>query len=327
MRLLIAFIALSLAPPGPCQAQDTGTQPDDKESKFDQIIDRFIEYDTGKLLGAEAKHAVADFTSLGNDAIPALIRGLNKAAKIEHSCPAVTIAKKLNRMLRASRSPELLEFASENIGAGVAESRHMGVIRDLRLICMLRKRALAESGVTSSEEPKEETRTSTFETQSKSKRMSQMSTAELAEALKTAKGLRVEIILAQLGKRKGAEAIDILGSAASSVDGNHQKLAQESLSRVMHYLDSDALVKRFKDDRAEIRAAAARVAGGRSLHISEPLINLLTDGEETVRDAARQSLVRLSHGKDFGPAPGATDADRKKAAQEWRSWLTAQNGR
>jgi hypothetical protein len=321
VRVLIAAIVLSLVVPGSRQGQ-----AEDKETKFDQIIDRFIEYDTGKLHGPEAKQAVADFTSLGNDAIPALIRGLNRAAKIEHSCPAVTIAKKLNRMFRASRSPELLEFARENIGAGVTESRHMGVIRDLRVVCMLRKRALADSGTTPSDEPPEDTRTSTFETQSKSKRMSQLSTAELAEALKTAKGLRVEMILTQLGKRKGDEAIDALGSAASTIEGNHQNLAREYLMRVMDSVGSDALKRRLKDDRAEIRAAAARLAGGRSLRFAGPLIDLLTDGEEMVRDTARQSLVRLSHGKDFGPTPGASEADRKKAVQEWRSWLTAQNG-
>jgi hypothetical protein len=327
MRSLITFIALIFASLSPCPAQEAGPRAEDKESKFDQIIDRFIEYDTGKLPGPEGKQAVAEFASLGNDAIPALIRGLNKAAKIEHSCPAVTIAKKLNRMLRASRSPELLEFARENIGAGVTESRHMGVIRDLRIVCMFRKRALADSGVTTADEPSEETRTSTFQTQPKSKRMSQLSVAELAEALKTAKGLRVEMILTQLGKRNGHETIDALATFASTHDGEYQKLAREYLKRVMDNLDSAALEKRFKDERAEVRAAAARLAGGRSLRFADALIGLLADSDETVNESARQSLVRLSRGKDFGPTAGASESDRKKAAQQWRAWLSGQDGR
>src|SRR5437016_5561132 len=117
---------------------------DDREKKFDQIIDRFIEYDTGKLPGSEGKEALSDFRQLGPEALPALIRGLNRAAKIEHSCPAVTIAKKLNRMLRNTTDLELLEFARENMGAGVTQSRHMGVIRDLRVVCMVRKRLVAQ---------------------------------------------------------------------------------------------------------------------------------------------------------------------------------------
>ena len=121
---------------------------DEEEKQVDNVIDRFIAYDTGKLRGSDAKQALSDFQKLGPDAVPGLIRGLNRAAKIEHSCPAVTIAKKLSRMLSASRDVELLEFARENIGAGVTQSRHMGVIKDLRVSCMVRKNALAKSGET-----------------------------------------------------------------------------------------------------------------------------------------------------------------------------------
>src|SRR5260370_359594 len=76
---------------------------DEEELKIDQIIDRFIEYDTGKLKGPDGKAALAEFHKLGPEAIPALIRGLNRAAKFDHSCPAVTIAKKLSRMLSATK--------------------------------------------------------------------------------------------------------------------------------------------------------------------------------------------------------------------------------
>src|SRR5947209_3385886 len=68
---------------------------DDEEAELDRIIDRFIDGDIGKLRGADAKKARQEFGRLGPDAIPALIRGINKAAKIEGSCPATIIAKKL----------------------------------------------------------------------------------------------------------------------------------------------------------------------------------------------------------------------------------------
>ncbi len=114
---------------------------DEEEAKIDAVIDKFIAYDSGKLKGPEGRKAQADFIKLGPEAIPALIRGLNKAAKIEHSCPAVTIAKKLARMLRSSHDMELLQYARENIGAGVEQSRHMGVIKDLRMTCIVQMRA------------------------------------------------------------------------------------------------------------------------------------------------------------------------------------------
>jgi hypothetical protein len=121
---------------------------EDEENKIDEVINRFIDYDSGMLRDSGSRQAVADFQKLGPESIPALIRGLNRAAKIEHSCPAVTIAKRLARLLRSTKDPALLEFARENVGAGVTQSRHMGVIKDLKVVCMLRARTLAESGET-----------------------------------------------------------------------------------------------------------------------------------------------------------------------------------
>src|SRR5262245_57938444 len=68
---------------------------DEEEEKLDAIIDRFIDADTGKVKGEDYKKAVQEFEKIGPEGIPALIRGLNKAAAIEHSCPAVVIARKL----------------------------------------------------------------------------------------------------------------------------------------------------------------------------------------------------------------------------------------
>src|SRR5947209_2711019 len=83
----------------------------EEEDKLDEVIDQFILADTGRLRGAEAKKAVREFDKLGHAAIPALIRGLNKAAKIEYSCPALMITRKLQRLLLASDDVQLLEYA------------------------------------------------------------------------------------------------------------------------------------------------------------------------------------------------------------------------
>jgi hypothetical protein len=115
---------------------------EDEEKKIDAVIDRFIEADCGRLAGPEAKKALREFQSLGPEATFALIRGLNKAAAIDHSCPAVTIARKLNGTFKATADTQLLEFARENIGAGVAKSRHTAVLKDLKMTCTLRKSQL-----------------------------------------------------------------------------------------------------------------------------------------------------------------------------------------
>src|SRR5436309_2124472 len=104
----------------------------------------------------EGKKALQEFRQLGPEAIPGMIRGLNRAAKIESSCPAVTIAKKLAVMLRASNDPDLLDFARENVGAGIIQSRHMAVIKDLRLLCIMRKRTVGNNPVTLRTQPQRE---------------------------------------------------------------------------------------------------------------------------------------------------------------------------
>lgn len=115
---------------------------DEQEKKLDAIIDRFIEADTGKLTGSEAKKAFEDFKNLGPEAFFALVRGLNKSANIDHSCPAVTIARKLNSQLIRSEDTELLQYARENIGVGVKTSKHLGVLRDLKMNATTRQNSV-----------------------------------------------------------------------------------------------------------------------------------------------------------------------------------------
>ena len=59
--------------------------------------------------------------NLGEDAIPALVRGLNKSAGIHASCPVGVIAGKLIQTLRGVTDPSLSQYAIENIGRDVPE--------------------------------------------------------------------------------------------------------------------------------------------------------------------------------------------------------------
>ena len=115
---------------------------DAEEDRLDSLIDRFIAADTGKLQGDEAKTAMNDFKSLGPEATFALIRGFNKAASIEHSCPALTIAKKLSSTLRTTEDTQLLQYVKENLGAGVKKTRYGDVINDMKVGCTARMSAI-----------------------------------------------------------------------------------------------------------------------------------------------------------------------------------------
>ena len=143
---LLAGLMLCADPPAD-KRTDEGTTPrkrhpfapslpettKEEEDKFDKIIDRFILADTGKLKGPEHKQAMQDFDKLPPESIFALIRGMNKSATINHSCPALTIAKRIHKQLRVSSDIELLTFAKQNVGAGVERSQHADAIKDLRL--------------------------------------------------------------------------------------------------------------------------------------------------------------------------------------------------
>jgi hypothetical protein len=286
---------------------------DEEEDKQDDIIDRFIQQDIGKLRGAEGKKALAEFNKLGAEAIPALVRGMNKAAAIDDSCPAVVIAKKLQRLLGASNDPELLQYARENIGAGVKRSRHMGTLQDLKVFCTQRKNLIArqvEAGVV------------------QARPVLTMSVAELATASGTDRGARLKGVLAELGKRDGDEAIGALGSAAAaSYDEEIQKLAREQLYRNLSRQKEAVIKEKLKDDRVEVRVAAARVAGEKKLRLGDGLIDLLADDEPRVRDAAHAALIRLNNGSDLGPKAKADERERSDAARKWREWWAAQKGK
>jgi hypothetical protein len=330
---LTAVLVLSSEPP---PRTETPRQPnplapslplltDEEEKQIEQTIDRFIEAESGKLRGAEAKKAQSDFQKLGPEAIPALIRGLNRAAKIEHSCPAVIIAKKLARMLSTTKDAELLEFARENIGAGVTQSRHMGVLKELRVLCTLRKGAL----------PREENRAAvrtlpgskavgTARSTAGKSDVRDMGVSQLIEAAGSERGVRLKAVLTELGRRRGEPVLGALGSAAATYDGEIQELARDMLTRRLSVLDAKELKDKLKDDRAEVRAAAAHVAGSKGVHLERELIPLLNDDEALVRRQAHQALVTLSKAEDFGPLDDATEVQRSQAQAKWQSWLAKQ---
>jgi hypothetical protein len=287
----------------------------EEEEKIDGILDRFIQYDMGLLRGEEGKKALTEFKELGPEAIPGLIRGLNRAAKIESSCPAVTIAKKLATMLRSSNDPLLLDFARENVGAGITQSRHMGVIKDLRWLCMVRKREVAKNPTAVRPAQREQTLGTLFAPDESTAANGKHPDDQLRKSLK------------ELAARNDDRSLTELAKAAASSEGEARQLARDLLSRSLSKRSSDDLKAKLTDEQPEIRAAAARIVGNKKLPHGEELIDLLSDDAAEVRQAAHQALVRLSRGKDFGPKPDAKESARTEAIQKWRDWWAKQASR
>src|SRR5207248_5589537 len=84
---------------------------------------------------------------LGPEAIPALLRGIHRAAGVNDSCPVVVISYKLGRLLGSTQDTKLLQFARDEL-AGVGPTQHAAVVQDLRVGIMLRRNALLRAGVT-----------------------------------------------------------------------------------------------------------------------------------------------------------------------------------
>ncbi len=280
----------------------------DEEDQLDKIIDRFMLFDTGELKGDEGKKALGDFEKLGPEAIPALIRGINRAAVMENSCPTLVIAKKLSRMLVASDDDELLDFAYDNIAAGVERSQHMRVLQDLRVMCMLRRNALQRlaerTGV---------------------KAPHKMTTAELADAMARDSGNRLKMELMELGQRKGPDVLTGLIAAAGNKDQDVQKLALELMVGQMATQGIEVVQIEMRDEHIDARRAAARAAA-KFTSLTGDLIGLLADHDPDVADAAHQSLVKISGGEDFGPS-SSSRSDVEAAQKKWQAWWDKERGK
>jgi hypothetical protein len=291
----------------------------EEEDKFDEVIDRMIKADTGKLKGDDAKQAMRDFDKLGPEAIPGLIRGINRAAQLEHSCPTLVIQKKLGRMLLGSHDTELLEFARDNIGAGVGKSLHMRALQDLRVQCMLRKNALLRSGLASSA-PVPTTVSGT----AGAKAPKSMTNAELLEGASTERGPRLKQILVELEQRKGPEVYQGLALGAADSDLEMRQYSRDLLDRHLGRQKPDDIKEKLKDEEPEVRKAAARVVTSKMPTLAGAVIDLLADGEADVRQAAHAALVKLAKGQDFGPDEKATREQCETAQAKWREWWKRQ---
>jgi hypothetical protein len=288
-----------------------------EEDKLDAIIDRFIQADTGRLRGLEASRATREFEKLGYDAIPALIRGLNKAATINHSCPVLTISEKLTKLLGGCNDPTLLEFARDEIGAGVGRTRYSGRLQDLRFRCLMRKNALARAGITTYRAPGT-TASAAAPTPAK------LSTSELLKGISTQRGPALRGLLVELEKRSGKDVLDGLNLAAGSSEQDDQKLARGLLDSHLGRQTATSIKPLLTDERVEVRKAAVRVAAARHPTLVPLVIDCVTDADSGVRWEARQALVKLSKGEDFGPTLDADDGARRHSRKRWLAWWEKQ---
>jgi hypothetical protein len=279
---------------------------DEEYARMEKIIDNFISYEKNKLAGAAGRKAVEDLFRLGPEAIFPLIEGYNKAANWEDSCPAVVIGRKIAQILASTQDADLLDFARENIGAGVKARRHMNATKDLRVACLLRKSALQRQSMTAAVPGQGPVRSLTME--------------QLTTAVASQRGANLRNVLLELNRRKDAKAFDLLVIAAEKGDKPGKELAKTLILQRLGRMSQAALRSKFQDERLEVRVSAIAMAAARNLPVVPELIDLLNDQETRVWQAAHEGLVRLARGTDHGPTAGASPAERAQAASRWREW-------
>ena len=328
--LLIAADPTPMRKPHPL-APSLNQLTEEEEDKIDEIINRFIKGDTGQLVGEEAKQAERDFDALGPDAIPALIRGLNRAAKLEHSCPTLMIAKKLSRMLAASEDPKLLDFARDEIGTGVPRGKHAGRPCGncaTRNAWCCRKELPRPAAYPASDHhhrpehltPKPEPKTPRT-----------MTTVELVTAARGVGGTELKTLLTELEqKRKGTEVLP--AGFSSIIKGNDletQQYARDLMDKHMARQTTAFVKEKLKDKDIEIRRAALRARRQEIVvqRFLSDLIDALGDEDAEVREDAHQGLLHWRKGEDFGPAADANKQQILDAQMKWRTWLTKTLGR
>lgn len=119
-----------------------GSLTPEEEERLDAIIERFIRYDTGRSRDYKSRE---ELDALGPEAIPALIRGINRAARMSHSCPVSVLHRKLKSLLRSVDDERTLRFAYDNLGSGVGRSPYNSLLQDLKLTIIMRRRELDEA--------------------------------------------------------------------------------------------------------------------------------------------------------------------------------------
>jgi HEAT repeat protein len=88
--------------------------------------------------------------------------------------------------------------------------------------------------------------------------------------------------------------------------------------------DEKALEQALTDKNPMVRLTAIQEISKRRLPLERDLIERLLDEQPLIRTAARQALIRLARGLDFGPKAGAARLEHFQAVQRWRHWLAMQ---
>lgn len=345
--LLAAGLAASFVRPVAAQTRNNQIKSD--EAVYDQIVHDFIQFDIGNVRDPFAIERIkARFNGLKtDDAVPALVRGLNASTRMRASCPISALSGKLRTILQNSQNAEVGTFVLRNLNVrdagaytghvrGVHDAAEKQIVRvqtkagaeqhfknrfqddDQRLayvpgmkLSNLASREPAAPRTGDGERPETKPaakpRSNPGAPGQDRKKAAQPSAADLSK-------LSVDELAERLADRTmQAKSLAELNRRASQENG--QEIADQT----------DAVIECLKDGDDAAREAAARLLGLiRSQKAVPALIDILEDSNAQVRSSAATSLTRITR-QLFGPSDNATPDETKQAIARWREWWNRQS--
>ncbi|MFO0867130.1 MAG: hypothetical protein U0744_21235 [Gemmataceae bacterium] len=230
-------------PPHPL-APSLPTPTKAENAAYKKTIDRLIDIEINKGSPAAVREATRAVDELPPEAVFVLVDRFNYAASNEHSCPAVILAKKITNIIQRSGDAHLVSYVKENAGAGMAAKRHLGVLKDLQIACVVRRNQIQAAGIalqTGLNRPP-----------------ASMTLAELSAAVTKIPPSKVPVFLAEAEKRKDPLKLDVLAIAAERKEKDVQNLARGMLKKQLNDANDSDLRACCKHKRVEVRKGRAR---------------------------------------------------------------------
>jgi HEAT repeat protein len=313
-------------------------------NQLDYVVDQFIQYDVGQLRGEPGQQALMAFNRLGTESVPALIRGLHRAACISASCPVIVLASKLSTTLRSS-GPEMTELALGQLGAGVPPAApHYHRLESLKqqLFALLpgdhplrRRIELAGQLAASPARVPQYVRSADPNERWAAARAVVLGGAPLGDELIQLLGDTEPVIVQEARAGLMRLANKDFGPAPDADSAAHEraladwrswwfKRSNSTIFRRVSRLTDAQLRQALASDDAEERWAAVVTVGNRRLPYAEELTGLLRDPDRLVRRDARKTLVQLADGADYGPTDDEDPAAVDAAVAKWQQWCRLQ---
>jgi hypothetical protein len=312
-----------------------------EDGHYEKIVRDFIRFDIGQLADPMGQIRYRFNSLRSEEAVPALVRGLNASTRMRASCPITALTGKLRGMLMTSKNPEVGTYILQHLDRDNA-GPYAGYVKTLHEIAEAQVVRTSGNGLAEQHFRRRNEQESRRLVHTPGRKLTDLESRENGAS-------RGSDDTRENGRRESrhsaARSAPVPPPAAApdlfklSIEELTDRLADRSLqSPALNELlrradagqDSEvaeaagAVVRCLSGGDDSTREAAARLLGLLRVQSAiEPLIDTLQDSNANVRSAAATALTRITR-QLFGPNDDATPQERQVAVARWRDWLSRQ---